>query len=126
MDKFYTRKKIVKKILKYVKKNIDIDYELDLIIEPSAGNGSFIKGIKKMSKHYILLDIIPENEKIKQCDFLEWFINDKKRKKYRKIHVVGNPPFGKQSSLAKKFIKHATLFCDSISFILPRSFKKIV
>lgn len=37
---------------------------------------------------------------------------------------MGNPPFGKQSSLCHKFIRHASKFADSISFILPISFKK--
>jgi hypothetical protein len=38
--------------------------------------------------------------------------------------VIGNPPFGRQSSLAIQFIKKSALFSDSISFILPKSFKK--
>jgi hypothetical protein len=38
--------------------------------------------------------------------------------------VFGNPPFGRQSILARKFIKHATTFADVIGFILPRSFTK--
>ena len=42
----------------------------------------------------------------------------------RKIHVIGNPPFGRQSSLAIKFIKKSCSFSDTISFILPKSFKK--
>ena len=41
-----------------------------------------------------------------------------------KIHVIGNPPFGKQSSLCHKFIKHCATFADSFSFILPLAFKK--
>ena len=45
-------------------------------------------------------------------------------KQYNKIHVLGNPPFGRQSSLAIKFIKLSSKYCDSISFILPKSFKK--
>ena len=40
------------------------------------------------------------------------------------MHIIGNPPFGRQSSLASKFIKHSALFCNSISFVLPKSFKK--
>jgi hypothetical protein len=43
---------------------------------------------------------------------------------YNKIHVIGNPPFGRQSSMAINFIKKSAEFCDSISFILPKSFKK--
>ena len=39
---------------------------------------------------------------------------------------LGNPPFGKQSSLAKKFIKHITKCQNTtvIGFILSKSFKK--
>jgi hypothetical protein len=40
------------------------------------------------------------------------------------IHIIGNPPFGRQSSTAIKFIKKSCLFCNSLSFILPKSFKK--
>ena len=45
-------------------------------------------------------------------------------KKFDKIHIVGNPPFGRQSSMAKRFIKKSASFADTISFILPKSFKK--
>lgn len=41
-----------------------------------------------------------------------------------KVHVIGNPPFGRQSSVAIKFIKKACSFAYSVSFILPRIFKK--
>ena len=40
------------------------------------------------------------------------------------MHVIGNPPFGRQSSLAIKFIKKSCEFCESFSFILPKSLKK--
>lgn len=46
------------------------------------------------------------------------------KKKYKKIHIIGNPPFGHQSSLAIKFIKKCCEFSNTISFILPKSFKK--
>ena len=42
----------------------------------------------------------------------------------KNVHIVGNPPFGRQSSLAIKFIRYSALFSKSISFILPKSFKK--
>ena len=41
-----------------------------------------------------------------------------------KILTIGNPPFGRQGSLAQKFIKQASEFSDTIAFILPRGFKK--
>ena len=50
--------------------------------------------------------------------------NNNNNNNTQKIHIVGNPPFGRQSSLAIKFIKKSCTFCASISFILPKSFKK--
>ena len=52
-------------------------------------------------------------------DFLEWYPETDKQ-----IIIYGNPPFGRQSSLAKAFIKHASKFATTIAFILPRSFTK--
>ena len=69
------------------------------------------------------MDIEPEHYEIKKQDFLTFNFVELKEK-YRKIHIIGNPPFGRQSSLAVKFIKYSSNFCDSISFILPKSFKK--
>lgn len=43
---------------------------------------------------------------------------------YNNIHVIGNPPFGRQSSMAIQFIRKCCEFADSISFVLPKSFKK--
>jgi len=120
IDKYYTRKKIVKKCLHYVKKIIDIHFEDDMIIEPSAGNGKFINGLNKLCKNCNFYDIEPENDLIKKQDYLQLNIINK----YNNIHVIGNPPFGRQSSLVIKFIKKSILFASSISFILPKSFKK--
>ena len=42
----------------------------------------------------------------------------------KKIHIIGNPPFGRQSSLAIKFIKNLVNIAIVCLFILPKSFKK--
>lgn len=122
LDKYYTKEIVVEQCMNLIKKHINISYN-DLIIEPSAGNGSFINHIKKLSKNYKFYDLEPENDEIYKQDFL---IFDYKNltKKYTNIHIVGNPPFGRQASLAIKFIKKSCLFANSISFILPKSFKK--
>jgi hypothetical protein len=119
LDKFYTKLQIADSCVAVFKKNVN-PKKNDLIIEPSAGNGSFLKSLNKMNgkKHY--LDIAPENPQILKQDFFKYTAP----KINGKVHVIGNPPFGKQSSIAIKFIKHAAGFADSISFILPKSFKK--
>jgi len=120
IDKYYTKTSVVKQCIKLVKKYINISNN-DLIIEPSAGNGSFIDKIKTLSSNYKFYDLEPEHNEVVKQDFLE--LNYKKLKDTN-IHIIGNPPFGRQASLAIKFIKKCCLFSNSISFILPKSFKK--
>jgi hypothetical protein len=122
IDKFYTKLNIVKECIQIIKNNINI-LDNDLIIEPSAGNGAFIEEIKKISSNYIFYDLEPEHNEIHKQDFLE-LDYEKIKLKYKNIHIIGNPPFGRQSSLAIKFIKKCCLFSTTISFILPKSFKK--
>jgi hypothetical protein len=122
IDKFYTKPEIVQLCINNIKTYIQIA-QADLIIEPSAGNGSFISEIKLLSSHFNFYDLEPENDEIIQQDYLTL---DYKlfKQSYSNIHLIGNPPFGRQSSLAKKFIKKSCEFCNSLSFILPKSFKK--
>ena len=58
IDKYYTKKEIANKCLELIKKYIIIDSS-SLIIEPSAGNGAFIAGIKILSNNYKFYDIKP-------------------------------------------------------------------
>lgn len=118
LDKYYTKPEIAKQCCDMVKKHVNI-LSNDMIIEPSAGNGVFIPYIKRLSKNHRFYDIKPEQDDIEKQDFLKLKIPE------NKLHIIGNPPFGKKSSLAIKFIRHsAQLNASSISFILPKSFKK--
>jgi predicted RNA methylase len=121
MDKFYTKQDIAEQCCKTFAKVVKVDYNHDMIIEPSAGSGAFIPGIKQMCKNTLFIDIAPDNKIIKKADFLDLHIDTHA---YKNIYVVGNPPFGFRSSMAIKFIKKACKFCTAFAFILPRSFAK--
>ena len=111
-DKFYTKSDISKLCIDML--NLS---DFDLIIEPSAGNGSFSKQINNC----IAYDLVPEDESIIQQDFFELDItqfNDKK------VLTIGNPPFGVQNNLAIAFFNKAAMYSDTIAFILPKSFMK--
>ena len=119
-DKYYTKSNIAQSCISTFIKSVKV-FDKDLIVEPSAGNGSFLKPLMELNCRKIFLDIAPEHNCVKKADFLKW----KPPVVDGKIHVIGNPPFGKQSALCHAFIKHATKFADTIGFILPISFKKI-
>ena len=123
IDKFYTSPIIVNECMKLIKNKINIQ-AVDLCVEPSAGNGAFINGIKSLFNHHKFYDLEPENHEITKQDYLEYDYETIIKEPDSKVHVIGNPPFGRQSSLAIKFIKKSCEYCDSISFILPKSFKK--
>jgi len=125
IDKFYTKLCVVDFCLQHVKKYINITKK-DLIIEPSAGNGAFISGIKSLSENYLFYDLEPgeENGEIVKQNYLDLDVKNINNNNTKKIHIIGNPPFGRQSSCAMKFIKKSCEFCDTLSFILPKSFKK--
>jgi hypothetical protein len=85
-------------------------------IEPSAGNGSFMKVLPEGS---IGLDIEPRAENIQKQDYLYWEPPDLTKK----YIVFGNPPFGLRGHLALNFINHSQTFADYVCFILPQLFE---
>ena len=120
IDKYYTKPETVELCVSHIKTYVSMQ-PTDLIIEPSAGDGAFIDYIKPLTNNTIFYDLEPENAEIVKQDYL---LVPCEKLLQKTVHIIGNPPFGRQSSLAIKFIKHSSLFCTSISFILPKSFKK--
>ena len=119
-DQFYTNRDVSSECIKLFLEKTNLS-DNDIILEPSAGEGSFSDYFNENSYNIEAFDIDPKKEYIKKQDFLDL---DIKYYKDKNVHSIGNPPFGKQSSLAKKFIKKCCLFSDTISFILPKSFRK--
>lgn len=117
MDQFYTTKECAKKYYNMFIETEDIN-KYDVVLEPSAGTGSFYRLLPKNTRYGI--DVEPKYEGIETMDFFD-FIPDS-----NKIYaVIGNPPFGKVSSIAIKFFNKASEFADIIAFIVPRTFKRV-
>lgn len=85
-------------------------------VEPSAGNGVFLKILPHDRR--IGLDIEPKYTEIKKQNYLDWVPVENK-----KYVVIGNPPFGLRGQLALKFINHSSKFADYVCFILPQLFE---
>ncbi len=116
-DQYYTKQTIATQCVKTILEKVPevASYQW---IEPSAGNGVFLNCLPATIDK-LGIDIDPKSPGILKGDFLQWQpITEKPR------IFFGNPPFGSQSSLAKKFIHHAASHGSVIAFILPRSFVK--
>lgn len=122
IDKFYTKENVVELCQALLQQYVIIE-PTDLIIEPSAGDGSFLPMIKTFTSQYRFYDIEPEHREILKQDYLHLDMKPLVDL-YQKIHVIGNPPFGRQSAHARKFIKKSCAFCQTLAFILPKSYKK--
>lgn len=116
LDKFYTKKEVVINLLSKLKLN-----DFDLVIEPSAGDGSFYTELIGKCKKLIAIDIEPEHNDIIKQNWLDFQYD----KEYYKVLIIGNPPFGNQSKLIFQFFNKCNeLKSSTIAFILPKSFKK--
>lgn len=116
-DQFYTKQSIAKECVESILTAIP-EAQGYQWIEPSAGNGSFLKALP-LTIQSIGIDLDPKIDSIIKQDFLEWIPTGQTKRIF-----FGNPPFGKQGSLAKSFIQHASKYAEIIAFILPRSFLK--
>lgn len=117
LDKFYTLPACSKRCIEKVSTMYDIA-RWDVIVEPSAGNGSFLNQIPSNKK--IGIDISPEHPDIIKQDFFDYHPPPE----HKNILVIGNPPFGRISSLAIKFFNHSAKWATVIAFIIPRTFRK--
>ena len=112
-DQYFTKFNIAKD---YIQKTNELfpfsNYEL--ILESSAGNGSFLYNLPK--KNRLGLDIEPQGEEIVEQDFFEYSTD-------KKTLSIGNPPFGIKNKLSIAFFNHTALFADTIAYIVPNPWK---
>ena len=117
LDQFYTNKDIASKYYNKLTQLININ-DFDIHLEPSAGGGAFFNIMDNTKR--IGLDIEPQKAGILKMDFFDY-----KPLQHKNYLVIGNPPFGKVSSLAVRFFNKSAEFANCIAFIIPRTFKRV-
>jgi predicted RNA methylase len=121
LDQFFTKTDIAVQCVKEVGCLYPLD-QFDLIIEPSAGTGSFVKALPPNKKLAIEIDSDLCNA---NPDYLcQSFFDYKPADNSGKILVIGNPPFGTQNKLSVDFFNYAANFADVIAFIIPKTWNK--
>lgn len=113
-DQFYTRLEIAARL--YGVLQLYINPNLYLMVEPCVGTGSFFRLLPSGS---LGCDIDPKFPGTFRANFLTVEISSRKP-----IVVIGNPPFGKNGSLAVRFFNRAARQAKYIAMIVPRSFRK--
>jgi len=118
-EQYYTTPEAVKICLDEVRRHIDLDGRT--ILEPCGGTGEFIEGFRRIGikdKNILSYDIDPKHELVCKANYLEV--------EFRRTDLISitNPPYGRASSLAKKFFQHASDHCEYICYLVPKSWRK--
>jgi len=119
-EQYYTESAVVDLCLSEVQKHIDLNDKV--ILEPCGGTGEFIKGFQRLGiqdGNIISYDIEPKHPAVLQGNYLEQDMSD-----HSGLVSITNPPFGRASSLAKKFFNHAASHCDYICYLIPKAWRK--
>lgn len=136
-DQFYTRPSVARECLDFMHRVLaeqgeDMSSHKGLWIEPSAGTGVFLSllpenriGIDKDPPATPNEDLTDEERRLRAeiatADFFEW---SPPADHVRPVITVGNPPFGRNGSLALRFLDRAAGMSKYVCFILPRTFEK--
>jgi len=117
-DKYYTPDWLVCKVLKLIEEKVRPLDSFDLIIEPSAGNGAFLRKLE--GKPWLGYDVAPEYPGVIEGDFLSEDTLTTAR--IPNSICIGNPPFGSRGSLYLKFVKKCYAISNFVCFVGPGGF----
>jgi len=109
-DKYYTPMWLVEYTVNKAKDIIG-EENIAQFLEPSAGDGRFLDYLPSNTLAY---DLYPDNNKIKQQDFLDLEIEYMKGR-----CIITNPPYGEKGNLYQKFANKSFQIGDYVVFILP-------
>jgi len=129
LEQFYTPQTTADWVIQTIR---DQPWWIDLVefIEPTAGKGVFVNALKPY-EHYATVhagDLEPKHPDVQQWDALtvdvpKLLMHPTKGVQIPRDHVclIGNPPFGRQSKLAREIWDHYAEHVGYTAFIVPRS-----
>lgn len=117
-EQYYTCADVVDTCLDVVEKHVPLAESK--ILEPCGGTGEFIEGMLRrgVNPHNITsIDIEPKHPLVVKGDYLSTTFDPG-------FVSISNPPFGRCSSLARKFFNHAAAHSDYVCYLVPRAWRK--
>ena len=125
LDQFFTQDGVALRLTQRVQKLMPLSYLDYTLLEPSARGRAFIRAIHRVFPEGTRLISMDKDPSfllgISGQDFLTYKLSTTTNSAYV---VIGNPPFGKNASLAVKFFNHAATFASMIAFVVPLTFRK--
>lgn len=138
LDQFFTTPQVALECIVHLHSLFNssgLSDHFNIILEPSFGQGAFLRALdnnidprpeSNVEIMYCDVDAVEEEFRL---DFLsnavfEKWPHLKSAKTEQSVLTIGNPPFGKMSSLAVAFFNRAATFSNCIAFIVPRTFSK--
>lgn len=120
LDQFYTRPEVAAACVAWALAEIGAagGPPPALWVEPSAGGGAFLH---RLPRPRMGIDVSPGAPDVARADFLSWLPPPGLG---GPVAVVGNPPFGRNASLAVRFFNRAASFAEWVAFVVPRTFQK--
>jgi hypothetical protein len=106
---------------------ISLSEAFGLAVEPAYGRGAFVAALRLLGIRDIDYFDIDSSDDAHRADFLE--INMPRsclppHNGSGDILTIGNPPFGKNASLAVAFFNKAASYSRVVAFIVPKTFRK--
>lgn len=117
LDQFYTSDKLAKFCYEKVLEEGIVD-QVDFVLEPAAGKGSFSSLFPDNKR--VACDIDPKIQGVEKISFYDWQPQEGKT-----YCVITNPPFGRMCSDSVKFFNKSAEFSEYICFLIPRTFKRV-
>lgn len=117
LSKYYTRPEIAQECTMLFEDFIGPE---TLIIEPSAGAGAFLEAAHRPILGY---DVAPDHPYVTERDFIIDGLSPALAD-LDDIALLGNPPFGRRSTLALEFVNRGLHQAGTVGFILPSSFQR--
>jgi hypothetical protein len=94
-------------------------------LEPSCGSGVFIKESAGYGLNWVTNELFPEYSQGFEADYNIDFSKGDLSPLGHFDFCIGNPPFGKSTTLARKFVLRALEISDVVAMILPWGCRRI-
>lgn len=125
LDQFYTDRQVAQALTRRLLAHLrarPVTKAGWAFLEPSAGEGAFVDALNELAGPARVegCDLDPRHPAVERMNFFDRPIPVGPEQWV----VVGNPPFGKNATLAVRFFNHAADFASTIAFIVPRTFEK--